>query len=61
MPILATSTQFCTMSPSHSNYMGVEDEEHPNWRERSKIISVCRWNKSTENSKDATKTSMEIQ
>ena len=38
-----------------------KNNSQPNCKERSKIISVCRWNKSTENSKDATKISMEIQ
>ena len=43
MPTLPTFIQHSIGSPSHSNQKGKRNKRYPNWKGRSQIIIMCRW------------------
>ena len=42
MPTLATFTQYSFGNPGHSNQRRKRNNSNPNWKERSKTVTVCR-------------------
>ena len=57
MPTLTTFIQHSIGSPSHGNQTRKRDKMHPNWKGRSKTVTICRLHATIyiENPKDATK------
>ena len=43
MTALATFIEHSTGSPSHSNQTRKRNKRHPNWKGKSKTVTVCRW------------------
>ena len=46
MSSFITSIQHSIRSPSHSNQTRKRNIKHPNWKEGSKTVTVCRWHNS---------------
>ena len=56
-----TTIQYSFGSPSHSNQRRKRNKKNPNWKERSKPITICRWHDLyLENPKDATRKLLEL-
>ena len=60
MPSLTTFTQHNSGSPSHNTQTRKRNKNSPNWKGRSKTVTVCTWHDTIENSKDATKKLLEF-
>ena len=41
-PLFTSLIQHSTGSPSHSNQTKERNKRHPNWKERSKTVIICR-------------------
>ena len=43
VPTLTTTIQHSLRSPSHRNQRRKRNKRYPNWKRRSKTLTVCRW------------------
>ena len=61
VPTLTTTIQHSFGSSSHSNQRRKRNKRNPDWKRRSKILTVCRWhNLYIENPSDSTRKLLEL-